>query len=229
MLTLALETSGFGGSLALLNGPELLGECKLDSQRRHAQTLVPEIQRLLREHGKRAADCRLLAVSCGPGSFTGLRVGITCAKTLGYATGAEIVAVPTFEAIVAGCPHELSTVQVILNAQREELFIGRYERDANGAWQESPKLRIERADQWLESLRADDHVTGPGIEPIVDQVASRCHALAAEFWQPQASWIGRVGQRMAQAGRTTTCWDLEPYYVRKSAAEEKWDARAGLA
>lgn len=225
MLTLALETSGFGGSLALLDGGNLLGERILDSRRRHAQTLVPEIQALLQDHGKQATDCQLLAISCGPGSFTGLRVGITCAKTMAYATGAQIAAVPTFPCIAAACPADASNVLVILNAQREELFIGSYSRTSSGLWIESEALRIERVDTWLEKLRPGDIVTGPGVEPIVSQVAKKCRVLPEEFWQPQAHWVGRIGQDLVASGQVTTCWELEPYYVRKSAAEEKWDAR----
>jgi tRNA threonylcarbamoyladenosine biosynthesis protein TsaB len=226
MLTLALETSGFGGSLALFRDSELLGERILDSQRRHAQTLIPEIQALLRAHGQQAADCQLLAVSCGPGSFTGLRVGITCAKTLAYATGAQVAAVPTFPCIAAACRENISRVQVILNAQREELFIGSYSKSPTGKWVESQPLRIERVSKWLEELQPEDVVTGPGVEPIAVEISAKCHVLDQQYWQPRAEWVGRVGLDQIAAGHSTTCWDLEPYYVRKSAAEEKWDAKA---
>jgi tRNA threonylcarbamoyladenosine biosynthesis protein TsaB len=230
MLTLALETSGFGGSIALLEDGSLLGERILDSQRRHAQTLVPEIQSLLRDHARRAADCEVLAVSCGPGSFTGLRVGITCAKTMAYATGAKVAAVPTFPCIVAAVPESAyqARVQVILNAQREELFIGSFLRASSGSWIETQPLRIERADRWLETLQPEDVVTGPGVEPLRSQLSQKCKVLSQEFSEPRAVWVGRVGLELIAAGQSTTCWDLEPYYVRKSAAEEKWDAKSQL-
>lgn len=228
MLILALETSGFGGSLALLEDGTLLGERILDSQRRHAQTLVPEIQTLLREHAKRPSDCEVLAVSCGPGSFTGLRVGITCAKAMAYATGAKIAAVPTFPCIVAATPESAyeARVQVLLNAQREELFIGSYLRSSSGSWIETQPLRIERADRWLETLTPGDVVTGPGVEPLRQQLSQKCTVLPPEFSEPRAVWVGRVGLELIAAGQVTTCWDLEPYYVRKSAAEEKWDSKS---
>jgi len=229
MLTLALETSGFGGSLALLDGTELLGERILDSTRRHAQTLVPEIQDLLRRCGRRAIDCQVLAVSCGPGSFTGLRVGLTCVKTMAYATGARIAPVPTFLGIVAACPSDVATIQVVLNAQREEFFIGSYSRGLTGKWVESQPLRMERVDKWLNELKLDDVVTGPGVEPIVAEVSRRCRVLSTNFWQPRAAWIGRVGHEFAENGQLISCWELEPYYVRKSAAEEKWDAKTATA
>lgn len=229
MLTLALETSGFGGSLALLDGTKILGERILDAERRHAQTLVPEIQRLLGDYGKRALDCQLLAVSCGPGSFTGLRVGITCAKTLAYTTGAKIVAVPTFPVIAAATPADVDAVQVVMNAQREEFFVGRFVRSDAGDWKESKPLQIERVEDWLGKLQSEDVVSGPGLESVAAEVAKRGRPLPASYWQPTAKWVGQVGLNLFAAGKTTSCWDLEPYYVRKSAAEEKWDARTASA
>lgn len=224
MLILALETSGFGGSIALLDDERVLGERILDAQRRHAQTLVPEIRSLLQEHNRRSAECELIAVSTGPGSFTGLRVGITCAKTMAYATGAKVAAVPTFPCLAAGCPDDVDCVQVIMNAQRQELFVGRFQRENAVEWRAIQPLCIEKAVNWQEQLSATDAVTGPGLEGIADAVSPRCRVLAAEFWQPQARWVGRLGLQYLQAGRIVSCWDLQPLYVRKSAAEEKWDA-----
>jgi tRNA threonylcarbamoyladenosine biosynthesis protein TsaB len=228
MLILALETSGFGGSIALLSGAEVLGERTLDAQRRHAQTLIPEIQALLRDHGRRAADCELIAVSTGPGSFTGLRVGITCAKTLAYATGAAIAAVPTFPCLAAGCPDDVAQVQVIMNAQRQEFFVGRFQKTAESTWIETQPLTIERVVEWQSRLQSDDSVTGPGVEAIANTVAQQCRVVPAEFWHPQARWVGRLAFQMQRANQLTTCWDLQPLYVRKSAAEEKWDATHGV-
>ena len=224
MLVLAIETSGFGGSIAVLDDDHVLGETILDAQRRHAQTLVPEIYSLLSQHGRQANECELIAVSTGPGSFTGLRVGITCVKTLSYATGCQIAAVPTFPSIAAGSPDDIDRLHVVMNAQRQELFVGRFARQADGNWLETQPLSIERSTEWQASLTAADTVTGPGLEGISDAVASRCRVLPAEFWQPQARWVGRLGLQAANQGRTTSCWDLLPLYVRKSAAEEKWDA-----
>ncbi|NQV27288.1 MAG: tRNA (adenosine(37)-N6)-threonylcarbamoyltransferase complex dimerization subunit type 1 TsaB [Rhodopirellula sp.] len=93
---LAVDTSGMCGTLALRCGGELLEERELEqTRRRHAQTLISEVQELLQAHHLAAADVGIVAVSQGPGSFTGLRVGIVFAKTLAYVTGCPIVAVDT--------------------------------------------------------------------------------------------------------------------------------------
>ena len=224
MLILALETSGFGGSIALLDDDQILGERVLDAQRRHAQTLIPEIHALLQNHHHQPADCELIAVSSGPGSFTGLRVGITCAKVMAYATGAQLVAVPTFSCLAVGCPDDIDRVQVIMNAQRQELFVGRFHRENASTWIETQPLRIERAAIWQEQLSLTDAVTGPSLEAIAETVAQRCRVLPAKYWQPRARWVGRLGLQYLQAGLGMSCWQLQPLYVRQSAAEEKWDA-----
>src|SRR4051812_47674672 len=109
MLTLAIETSGPNGSVALSRDGALIDVQTLEREgRRHAQTLVVTIKSMFERAGLRAADCNVVGVSIGPGSFTGLRVGVVCAKTFAYATGAQVVAIDTFEAIAAASPDEVA-------------------------------------------------------------------------------------------------------------------------
>ena len=97
--TLAVESSSASGSIALLDGAGLVVESMLPSRPRIAQTLIPEMARLLRTVGWEVRDLELIAVVRGPGSFTGLRVGITAAKTLAYATGTAVIGVDTLEVL----------------------------------------------------------------------------------------------------------------------------------
>ena len=104
MRVLAIETVGMTGSVAVLSGDEVLVERRLDTERRSAQTLAPAIQDLLAEVGWRPADLELVAVAQGPGSFTGLRIGITTAKGLAYVLGCRLLGVNTLRAIANGFP-----------------------------------------------------------------------------------------------------------------------------
>src|SRR5689334_12051893 len=96
---LALETSGRTGSVALVEVGNVVAEDQFPHGLRHAAGLVPMIDRLCRERGWAPGDVDEVYVSAGPGSFTGLRVGITVAKTLALATGARVVAVPTADVL----------------------------------------------------------------------------------------------------------------------------------
>src|SRR4051812_32591466 len=93
MRIVALETVGAAGSVALLDEERIVAELKLDTARRSAQTLAPGIAELLQQASWRPGDVELVAVASGPGSFTGLRIGITTAKAFAYAVGCQVVGV----------------------------------------------------------------------------------------------------------------------------------------
>src|SRR5205814_2216971 len=96
---LILETSGRAGSVALAAGESLLCTRRLDETRRHARDLAPAVRELFHTQGWKPRDIQAVFVSRGPGSYTGLRVGITSAKVFAYATGCALVGVDTFSAI----------------------------------------------------------------------------------------------------------------------------------
>lgn len=226
-LTLGIETSSFGGSVALSRGGDVLAERDLDpTGRRHARTLVPEIQALLTDAGRTAGDLSLIAVSIGPGSFTGLRVGVVCAKTLAWAAGAKLVAVDTFLAIASQSSAEVSTVQVVGDGQRGDLYVGVYRRGADTNWTLEADIKIMPAEDWLANLMSTDVATGPGLERHAAAAAARGRVLPRELWTPRAATIAGLGQQRAAAGATDDLWLVEPFYLRKSGAEEKAEQEA---
>src|SRR5437764_749542 len=101
-----LDTSGRAGHVALARGDVLCARSRLDEVRRHARDLAPVLAELLRGQGWRARDLEGVLVSLGPGSYTGLRVGVVSAKALAYAVGCPVLGVETFAAIAAQAPAE---------------------------------------------------------------------------------------------------------------------------
>ncbi len=222
MLTLAIETSGKSAMIALAQNGNILAERSLtDTGRRHAQTLVAEIGSLLNDFQVSIHDCDLFAVSIGPGSFTGLRVGLVSAKTFAYVTGAKLAAVDTFEAIAANSPTDVEKVFVVGDAQRGGLFVGFYCRQPTGIWQREGNIAIVEASQWSQARAASDVITGAGIERLPTPLDGRCRVLERECWTPSASTIARIGLRLAERDQLADCMTLEPFYLRRSAAEEK--------
>lgn len=229
MLTLGIETSSFNGSVALTCGGEVLAQRDLDpTGRRHARTLVPEIQAMLTDAGHTAGELDLIAVSIGPGSFTGLRVGVVCAKTLAWAVGAKLVGVDTFLAIAAQSPADVDRVQVVGDGQRGDLYVGHYVRGAESGWSLEGAIGIAPAEEWLAGLTADDVVTGLGLERHAAAAAARCRVLPRKLWTPHAATIAHLGEQCAVDGTTDDLWSLEPFYLRKSGAEEKAEADQSL-
>lgn len=229
MRILAIETSGRAGEVALAEDGQIVVEGELDPRQRHTQLLVPTIRDLLAQVGWRAKDVALIAISIGPGSYTGLRVGLTCAKTLAYATGAEVAAVNTLEAIAHNAPAEALRISVISDAQRREVYRAEFGRAGPGAALEAAQATaIVPIQEWAEALVPATTVLGPGLRRFREMVPQGCPVAPEELWDPRAAAIARLGYSQYVAGRRDDYLQLQPLYFRKSAAEEKWEGRRGV-
>jgi tRNA threonylcarbamoyladenosine biosynthesis protein TsaB len=221
MRTLALETSGMAGSLAALDASRVLEERTLDPAQKAARTLAPSIRELLRGVGWRPADVQLVAVAAGPGSFTGLRIGVTTAKAFAYAVGAQVLGVNTLEAVAFAVPPEAFPLRVVMDAQRRELFAATFARDEQGRVTFAAPTHIVAADDWLAGLRPGESVAGPGLERLAAALPPGVIALPRELWHPRAAAVGQLALEHHAAGRRDDVFQLTPNYFRKSAAEEK--------
>ena len=141
---LFLETSGRGGFVALAEGAVLRGLRRLDEARRQARDLAPATAELLAAQGWKARDLHGVAVSRGPGSYTGLRVGVMSAKTLAYAVGFALIAVDTFAVVADQAPADVSRVDVLADAQQEKVYVQSFGREADG-WRSLERWRCGRS------------------------------------------------------------------------------------
>ncbi|MEX2027678.1 MAG: tRNA (adenosine(37)-N6)-threonylcarbamoyltransferase complex dimerization subunit type 1 TsaB [Pirellulaceae bacterium] len=230
MFTLAIETSSKSGSVALLKGDEVAQQRQLDPLVGSARTLVPAIEQIVSDQQLRPGQLNLIAVSTGPGSFTGLRVGMTTAKTLAYALSCDILGVDTLDAIAAQVPGAIagegaSELHAVIDAQRRELFLARYEpaSDPNAAvfWKRLSETQIVAADRWLGQLTSGTIVTGPALKRWLGQLPASVVASPEECWTPQAATIGRLGLVAWRSGRRDDLFQIMPTYLRPSYADEK--------
>jgi len=224
MKILALETTDRTGGVALLEGSQLLAETRLDTARRSAQTLAPAIRDLLTEHGWRPADVRLIAVAVGPGSFTGLRIGVTTAKTLAYALGAELLGVNTLEVIAAQAPSGVGRLAVAMDAQRQQVFAGQFTVPGDGLPQWLGEAALVDDEAWLASLEPGTSASGPALVKLAERLPAGVQLIDESLWSPRAATVGRLALAHSAAGRRDDPWQLVPLYLRRSAAEEKADA-----
>jgi tRNA threonylcarbamoyladenosine biosynthesis protein TsaB len=233
VLILAVDTSGSSGSVAVLDGPSMLAEHVLAAERRSAQTLAPAILRVLADAKIEPSQIRLVATTVGPGSFTGLRVGVTTAKTFAYSVGAEVLGISTLAAISHGVPvdwlsGESREIHAVLDAQRKELFVGRF-RSEPGCKEPTGLPRLTRlapdaiihGEEWLYTLTAGTIVTGSGLNRLEGRLPEGTVAVPLEFREPQAAVVGKLAWREYEAGRRDDLWKLAPVYLRPSYAEEK--------
>ena len=233
MSLLALETSSrtatvawiSDGAVVCIDGPSLgaAGESQTPATGQHARGLALQVRALLSAVGARPNDCRAVAVSSGPGSFTGLRVGITFAKTWAYALGIPLIEVSTFDVLAAQVPLALCRAEVrldvIAEAQRGDLFVQSFSRVPD-FWQAGDEIRIVSGTAWRGSLSPEVVVQGPGLD-VHEGQSSAATFVSPEFRQPHAATVARLGERKFHEGQFADLFAFEPRYIRRSAAEEK--------
>ncbi len=219
---LAIETSGGAGSIATVMDGVVRTEEQFPHGLKHAAEIIPMIDRLCRSERWSAHEIDELYVSAGPGSFTGLRIGITLAKTMAFATGAKIVAVPSMKAIAENAPGEARHLIVVLDAKRDQVFTGRFER-VEGRWIEREPARLDSLTAMLERSPRPVHLLGEGIPyhakfiPASDEVIVTDQSL----WRARAGAVARLGTEMARNGLFSDPFQLTPIYIRRPEAEEK--------
>ena len=222
---LALETSELTGSVAAMADGKVLAELHLDPQQRSAQSLAPAIHSLLGFVGWQPCEIRLLAVTLGPGSFTGLRIGVATAKVFAYAAGAEVLGIGTLEVIAAGVPLEATSVSVAVDAQRGDVVAQRFRRESAGWLEAVGDAVLLPLEEWLAALPPGFVVSGPVLKKWAGPLPAGVTMLDRAFWHPTAANVARLAHRDYLAGRRDDLWNLLPLYSRPSAAEEKWGKR----
>lgn len=213
MLILGVDTSGKDGSIALVRCEgekcQTIAVVALQGGTFSAQ-LVPQIAALLEHHGFKKTDLDGFAVVSGPGSFTGLRVGLAAIKGLAEVLGKPIAAVSLLEAM-AWAKNTAGAVRPVLDAGRGEVYLGRYEV-SNGRMacvREEVVRREELAGQ--DDLLAADR----GLADDLRRQGQRIE----EMERPRSDAIAQIGWRKIRAGETVSPEALEANYIRRSDAE----------
>ena len=225
MRVLAIETTEAIGSVAALAAGNLLGELRLPLKQGSAQSLAPALKTLLDTVHWRPDDVELVAVTIGPGSFTGLRVGVTAAKTFAYAVKAQVLGIDTLETIAAGCPQEVETLATAMDAQRGQVVAGAFHRGPDGWFSASGPWRLMDLDAWLASLPLGTWVSGPVLRNVPGESLTGVRVVDSQYWSPTATALGRVAAHRFASGDRNDLWALAPRYFRRSAAEEKWEQK----
>jgi tRNA threonylcarbamoyladenosine biosynthesis protein TsaB len=220
---LAIEASSTTASLALLAGDEPPLEWALAPTERSARALAPAIRDLLAAAGHRLSDVGLIAVTLGPGSFTSLRVGVTTAKTLAYAVGADLIGVGSLEALAAQAP-AARRVSAGIDAGRGQVYAGRFDTTGPGLPRALEPIQAIDLAAWQATL-GDDWVTGPILAKLGLTWPIGLRRANEADWDLRAATVGRLAGLRHQAGARDDLWRLAPLYVRTSAAEERRAAR----
>ncbi len=221
MRILAVETATLAGSAALLQAGRVVGQNLVDIALTHSERLMAMVDRLLRDCEWEIADLEGLAVSIGPGSFTGLRIGVATVKGLALALGLPVAPVPTLDALASNLPFADAPVCPLLDARKGEVYLSLYRWSLN---------RMER--QWeylaLPPRAAADRLAPPVIVlgdgaavclPFLDRLGAGLRVAPASHSMPSAAVVGQLGSVLLESGHGVAPEGLEPLYLRPSEAE----------
>jgi tRNA threonylcarbamoyladenosine biosynthesis protein TsaB len=225
---LAIETSGRIGSLAVARDGKVVAADQFPHGLQHAAEILPRIDALCRQQSLSPRDLDELYLSIGPGSFTGLRIGVTLAKTMALATGINIVAVPSVDVLVRNCPADAVNAIVVLDAKRDQIFTARFSRSAGGDWRIEEPARLDSLAAMLERSPRPVHLIGEGIpfhQKFIPSDDPQIIVTPAGSWRARAEVVADLGHAMACRGEFANAGTLTPIYIRKPEAEEKWEIR----
>lgn len=227
MRILAIDSSSLVASVAVLEDDILMAEYTINYKKTHSQTLLPMIDEVAGMIELDLHTIDAIAVSKGPGSFTGLRIGSATAKGLGLALGKPIVAVPTVDAMAYNLLGNASLVVPIMDARRNQVYTGIYEFAGN----EMHILR-EQCAEAIEELLADLNdrgrsvvFLGDGVPVFKEKIAEMLtvpFALApAHMNRQRAGAVGALAELYYKKGIIESAADHKPEYLRLSQAERE--------
>lgn len=216
-----METSGQFGSVAAANDDKLLAEKELNHSQRSASSLAPALKELLAGVGWRPAEVELTAVTVGPGSFTGLRIGVATAKAFAYAVGSAVIGVNTLDAIARRAPVDQKLrLAAAIDAGRGQVFAAAFECNDARQWQACRETTLESIPDWLRQLTPGVAVTGPALVSLAGRIPAGVQIVASSLWLPTAASVAEIARFRFLAGQRDDVWKLAPLYLRRSAAEE---------
>ena len=231
MKILALDASSGVASAALVCDDVLVGEYTINHKKTHSQTLMPMISSLLEACEVKISEVDAFAVSVGPGSFTGLRIGIATAKGLAHACQKPIVGVSTLEAMAYNLPYCADLTVPILDARRDQVYGAVYEWQNDELCTICPPCAVS-IDEILDIVKREGKKAvfiGDGIlrfkEQIQGALDSMCTFAFANSNMQRASSVAVLAKQKIKAGEAVSCEKICPVYLRKSQAEREYDEK----
>jgi tRNA threonylcarbamoyladenosine biosynthesis protein TsaB len=224
-LILALETSSGCGSVSLTRGTpdqgRLISEITCRPERAHCRALLSTIQWMLEQTGVSWQDLSAVAVSLGPGSFTGLRIGLAAAKGMAMATGLPLLGVVSLDALALQCQLGGEPLLVVADARRGEVYAGWYVRGVTGLPERRGQIVVCSPDRLVEGSQGRCHIAGPGIvafgPSLLDYPKATKHLPA--LIEARASSVGFLAAVKLALGDFLDPATAAPLYIRASEAE----------
>lgn len=226
-LILAVETSAPIGSVAIAIGGQLLAESSFSVPMKHTAQIFPVVSGQLNKFGLKPREIEHIYISTGPGSFTGIRIAVTLAKTMHLANNTKIVPVDSLDVIAENAVDyikdkaaDIQKIAAVLDAKRSQFFIAVYEQSTSHViWEKILPDSLMTASAFLKSFAGDTTpiwLLGVGLVYYKDKFeADGIRFLDKQYWSPKAEKVHSLGWKMAQQGRFADPLTLTPTYLRK--------------
>lgn len=231
MKILGIESAALVASVAILDEDITIAEYTTNFKKTHSETLLPMLDEIIKMTGIDCSELSAIAVSGGPGSFTGLRIGAACAKGLGLALDLPLIHVPTLDAMALNIYSSDAIIVPIMDARRNQVYTGIYKNDCNlEIIKYSMAVAIDELFEILRDLDNKEEIKkiiflGDGVpvfREYIDKNLEIAHDFApANLNRQRASNIAMLGLKMFKEGKSLLSDDMRPEYLRKSQAERE--------
>jgi tRNA threonylcarbamoyladenosine biosynthesis protein TsaB len=225
MKVLAIDTSNLVMGIAVLDEGKVLGEYITNLKKNHSIRVMPAIEQLMKETGVNPADLDRIVVAKGPGSYTGVRIGVTIAKTLAWTLKKELVGISSLEVLAQSGKYFNGLTVPLFDARRTQLFTGLYGQAVSGEFENLWEDRIILLKDWLEKLQTTDKkilFLGNDL-PLHQETISEVLGSQAVFGNvsdhnPRPSELGRIGMQR----EPDDIYAFTPSYLQLAEAEVNW-------
>lgn len=228
MKVIGIETSGMHGGIALLEDNRIRRETDLKSGMVHGKLLIPALKKAISQSRWALDDIDLIAVDIGPGSYTGLRVGLAAAKMMAYLLDKPIIGISSLDAMVNNVKPSAEFACPVIDARWHQVYAAIY-RPSNSTkdWERITDYLAATPEDLTKILKhhcsesgQDAEIFGDGLLPYKNTFTMPGVKLAAEkHWYPRASNIAKLGRIKWLAGKRDDCRKLLPLYLRLTEAE----------
>ena len=223
MLILALESSALTASVAICDGERLLGEYTVNNGNTHSETLLPMAEALLRDLRISISEIDLFAVSVGPGSFTGIRIGVSTLKGLAFGTKKPCIGVSTLEAMAYNLYIPNGLICPVMNARRKQVYTALF-RESNGKMErlmDDSAISVEELDQILATYHEPVYLVGDGYDLAVENLTHTLGSTPERLRYQSAASIAKAAYIAYSEGSYVSDNDIKPIYLRPCQAERE--------
>ena len=226
MYILGIDTSTMTGSVALITEDRLIAEQTLHAKTTHAERLLTTINQVMRSASLKIREVDGIAVASGPGSFTGLRIGVTTAKSIAYSLQKPIVAIPSLDALASQYLYSELLICPVLDARKKEVYTAFY-RNTGSEVQRLSDYSAIAPSALLKDIREPVLFLGDGVIPYRQSIEDILGNLALfadpAHLLPRGRLVAKLGYNRLLIGDQDECFALVPSYIRKSDAEIHWE------